>query len=200
MSLTHTQQVQRLYRSALRTAFDWAYHRYRHLKNIFRGLCDHVFFSGTFLWQRHRAYVACSRHRGTLPVFISQNQLHFQSGLLTSILGMLLTDQLSSKLEPFISRSPSSFNCLVFPQCPCSDYFLRYQHADPYHSSPSPLILVRFLMISSVPYVEGSTKWQRNIPPPASVRPPSPSCIFLSFILFTHFQICGHDDHSHGHH
>ncbi len=28
MSLTHTQQVQRLYRSALRTAFDWAYHRY----------------------------------------------------------------------------------------------------------------------------------------------------------------------------
>ena len=63
--------------------------------------------------------------------------------------------------------------CILFSSI-CSSYeCCRYQHADPYHSSflPSVLVILRILMLFAVPYVEGSSKWQRNIPPPASVRP-----------------------------
>ena len=174
MSLTHTQQVQRLYRSALRTAFDWAYHRY----SIIPSICfSHFFvtapFSEKFSWQRHHAYAAFSRLQGYLSA-----QLCLPSPCAISL---RISIRHAPDGQALLKAGTVHLAQCVLPisLCPVflpSDTLCRYQHADPYHSRTTPPSPVLALMAFAVPYVEGSSKWQRNTPPPASVRPHSLAC------------------------
>ena len=86
--------------------------------------------------------------------------------------GTPLTDRLFSRPEPFISRSAFPFGPLrCMFRFPTSDNVRQIPTRGPL-SQYLPPLPYRLLHAHScaVPYVEGSTKWQRNIPPPASVR------------------------------
>ena len=113
MSLTHTQQVQRLYRSALRTAFDWAYHRHcnpplqRYTAVAFdRFICREIFMAeatrirGMFEASRFASSVVNTRIIGRVPLFSCPPP------------GTPLTDRLCSRPEPFILRSTLLFGPL----------------------------------------------------------------------------------------
>jgi hypothetical protein len=148
---------------------------------------------GMFEASRFASSVVKTRITGRVPLFSCPPP------------GTPLTDRLCSRPEPFILRSAFPFGHLrCMFRFPISDIVRQISTCGPLsqYLPPQPYRLVHYAHCCAVPYVEGSTKWQRNIPPPASVRLslPSRALSFLRAFSFGLFQICGHDDHAHGHH